>query len=179
MAKKLDKNEAEDIKNNNEEELNNENTEKTETDEDSTKKSKKFQNQAEQVIDDVISTVKEKSGEISKSINSYSASRARPLVDLIETEEKYILKAEINNVNKEDIDLEVTSKLIEIKVKFDDEELEEGKYLIKEITKGEVSRKILLRNEIDIEKISAEFNNSLLIVNIPKIIEPKHKVNIK
>jgi HSP20 family molecular chaperone IbpA len=160
MAKKLDKNETENIENNNEKELNNENIDETETTEDSSKKSKKFQNQAEQVIDDVISTVKEKGEELSKSINSYSASRARPLVDLIETEEKYILKAEINNVNKDDIDLEVTSKLIEIKVKYNEEELEEGKYLIKEITKGEVTRKILLKNEINVESISAEFNNN-------------------
>lgn len=155
--------------------------EEEETIEDETSKKKtKFQNQAEQVIDDVISTFKEKGGELSKSINSYSASRARPLIDLIETEEEYILKAEINNVKKENIDLQATSKAIELKVEFDeDKELEEGRYIIKEITKGIVTRKIPLKNEINIEAISAKFDDSLLEVTIPKIKEPKHKVNIK
>lgn len=172
MAKEDKKDETVEVK---DEELEDE-----ETQEETTTKSKKIQNQAEQVLDDVISTFKEKGGEISKSINSYSASRARPLVDLIETEEKYILKAEINNVKKEDIDLQATSKTIELKVKFDDdEELTEGKYLIKEITKGTVSRKILLKNNIEVETISAKFNANILEVNIPKIMEPKHKVDIK
>lgn len=161
------------------EEKKEETTEQT-TEEETSKKKTKFQNQAEQVIDDVISTFKEKGGELSKSINSYSASRARPLIDLIETEEKYILKAEINNVKKENIDLQATSKSIELKVGFDeDEELGEGRYIIKEITKGIVTRKIPLKNEIDIESISAKFDDSLLEVTIPKIKEPKHKVNIK
>jgi HSP20 family protein len=172
MSEKLDENKVEDVEINDEKKLKDETTEKTEeetieNEEETNTKTKKLQTQAEQVLDDVISTFKEKRDEMSKSINSYSASRARPLVDLIETEDKYILKAEINNVKKEDITLEATNKSLELNVKFgDDEELEEGKYLIKEITKGMVTRKILLKSEIDVESISAEFKNNILEIII-------------
>ncbi len=139
----------------------------------------KVQSQAEKMLQDIISTFKGKQEEFGKTISSYTTVTEKPLVDLIETEEKLILKVDVPNRAKEDVVLEVTDDSLDIKIQFEeDDESEDINYIIKERSKGKIERIIKLPTNIDTETVTARFDGSVLIVDIPKIMEPRFKVDI-
>ena len=155
----------------------------------------KVQSQAQIMLEDIISTFKGKQEELGKTISSYTTITEHPLLDLIETEETFILKVDLPNLGKEDVVLEVTEESVEITAQFEadieeqikeiKEEVEEAveelpqlKYLIKERSKGKVKRSVALPGPINIEGVSAKFEGSLLVVELPKIQEPRFKVDI-
>jgi HSP20 family protein len=155
----------------------------------------KVQSQAQIVLEDIISTFKGKQEELGKTISSYTTITEHPLLDLIETEETFILKVDLPNLGKDDVVLEVTEESVEISAQFEadieeqieeiKEEVEEAvdelpqlKYLIKERSKGKVERSVALPGPINIEGVSAKFEGSVLVVELPKIQEPRFKVDI-
>ena len=107
-------------------------------------------------------------------------------VDLIDAEGFYYLQAYIAGVAKEDIDIEATKNSITLKVKFANifEKIEcpedsKPKFIITAGKKGEAARTIKLTEDIDIEQVSAKYDNGILFVTIPKISTPKAKVDIE
>ncbi len=163
------------------------------TKEDIKENAEKVQSQAEKMLEDIISTFKGKQEELGKTISSYTTITEHPLIDLIETEETFILKVDLPNLGKDDVALEVTEDSVEITAQFE-EEIEEKiekvieeeaveeapklKYLIKERSKGKVARSVALPAPINIEAVSAKFEGSVLVVELPKILEPRFKVDI-
>ena len=55
----------------------------------------KVQSQAQIMLEDIISTFKGKQEELGKTISSYTTITEHPLLDLIETEETFILKVDL------------------------------------------------------------------------------------
>ena len=107
-------------------------------------------------------------------------------VDLIDAEGFYYLQAYIAGVAKEDIDIEATKNSITLKVKFANifekincPEDSKPKFVITAGKKGEAARTIKLAEDIDIEQVSAKYDNGILFVTIPKISTPKAKVDIE
>jgi HSP20 family protein len=152
----------------------------------------KIQTHAEKVLEDIISTFKGKQQEFGKTISNYTTVTEKPLVDLLEIDESLILKVDLPNINKDDVILEVTEESVEIAVQFEEdieemakeaaeEESEESpkvKYILKERSKGKIERSIPLPVQINIEEVAARFEGSVLIVDLPKIKEPRFKVDI-
>lgn len=155
----------------------------------------KVQSQAEKMLEDIITTFKGKQEELGKTISSYTTITEHPLVDLIETEEGFILKVDLPNLGKDDVVLEVTEDSVEISAQFEEDieaeiknelekhienekEVPQFKYLIKERSKGKVERSVALPAPINIEAVSAKFEGSVLMVELPKIQEPRFKVDI-
>ncbi len=152
----------------------------------------KIQTHAEKVLDDIISTFKGKQEEFGKTISNYTTVTEKPLVDLLEIDESLILKVDLPNISKDDVILEVTEESVEIAVQFE-EDIEEMvkeaaeeesdkspkvKYILKERSKGKIERSIPLPVQINIEEVAARFEGSVLIVDLPKIKEPRFKVDI-
>ncbi len=107
-------------------------------------------------------------------------------VDLIDAEGFYYMQAYLAGVAKEDIDIEATKNSITLKVKFANifekincPEDSKPKFVITAGKKGEAARTIKLAEDIDIEPVSAKFDNGILFVTIPKISTPKAKVDIE
>ena len=107
-------------------------------------------------------------------------------VDLIDAEGFYYMQAYLAGVAKEDIDIEATKNSITLKVKFANifEKIEcpedsKPKFIITAGKKGEAARTIKLTEDIDIEQVSAKYDNGILFVTIPKISTPKAKVDIE
>lgn len=159
------------------------------TKEDFKENAEKVQTQAEKMLEDIITTFKGKQEEFGKTISNYTTVIEKPLLDLIETEESFVLKVDLPNLGKDDIVLEVTEESIEIVAQFEEdfeetieEESEEEtpkiKYLIKERSKGKIERSVPLPAPINIEGVSAKFEGSVLIVELPKSKEPRFKVDI-
>lgn len=134
-------------------------------------------------FDDLQEGIKSIQKIIDQKIDDYKKATIHSLdVDLIETEEKYYLKVDVPGIEKEEIDIEAGDKDISIVATFKPftEEIEEDKtVLISDIKQGRCSKSIRFSNNIEIDKISAKFNNGTVLITIPKLKTPKNKINVE
>jgi HSP20 family protein len=105
-----------------------------------------------------------------------------PSVDIYETPNELVVKADLPEVNEKEIDVRVENNLLTIRGerKFEKSVSEEN-YLRVERTYGAFSRSFSLPNTVNAEAIRAEYKNGVLTVNLPKREESKPrqvKVNV-
>lgn len=135
-------------------------------------------------FDDLQEGIKSIQKIIDQKIDDYKKATIHSLdVDLIETEEKYYLKVDVPGIEKEEIDIEAGDKDISIVVTFkpyiEEIEEEDKTVLISDIKQGRCSKSIRFSNNIEIDKISAKFNNGTVLITIPKLKTPKNKINVE
>ena len=105
-----------------------------------------------------------------------SMSAWKPLVDIYETDEAIILKAELPGIQKEDVSVEVKDNVITLKgVRTEEKEIKEKNYYRKERALGTFSRAFNLQHRIQPDKIKARFKDGVLKIEIPKPEEEKPK----
>ncbi len=94
-------------------------------------------------------------------------------VDLKETEDSYLVEADLPGVNKEAIDLTYDNNYLTISAKRDDV-IEENKenYVRRERHYGEFKRCFYVDN-VDENKIQASFENGVLKIDLPKLNKGK------
>lgn len=137
-------------------------------------------NPAENILSDIVNTIREKQEELGKNLSDYTTSFQKPLADVMETETSIIVITDLPGVKKDDIDIDISEDTIDIVARFDDEIDEEGaNYIKKERNYGETRRSINLPAKIDVKKATAKFNDAILTVKLPKMEEEKHKLDIK
>ncbi len=97
-----------------------------------------------------------------------------PAVDIYETPNELVVKADLPDVNEKDIDVRVENNLLTIcgERKFEKSVSEEN-YLRVERTYGAFSRSFSLPNTVNPEAIGAEYKNGVLTVTLPKREESK------
>ena len=105
-----------------------------------------------------------------------------PAVDIYETENELVLKADLPDVNEKDLDIRIESNILTIKGerKFE-EKVKEDNYLRVERTYGSFSRSFSLPSTVDNGSIKAEYKNGVLTVELPKRAESKPrsvKINV-
>ncbi|WP_455387902.1 Hsp20/alpha crystallin family protein [Petrachloros mirabilis] len=99
-----------------------------------------------------------------------------PLVDITEDEKEYVVKAEIPEMKKEDIKLNVADDVLSITGERKYEKEEKGKkYHRVERAYGSFMRSFTLPEDADSSKVSAEYKDGLLKVHIPKSEKAKPK----
>jgi len=99
-----------------------------------------------------------------------------PLVDITEDEKEYVVKAEIPEMKKEDIKLNVHDDLLTITGERKYEKEEKGKkYHRVERAYGSFMRSFTLPEDAESSKVSAEYKDGLLKVHIPKSEKAKPK----
>jgi len=112
-----------------------------------------------------------------------SMSAWKPLVDIYETDEAIILKAELPGIKKEDVSVEIKDNVLTLKgERIEDKEVKEESYFRKERCFGTFSRAFNLQHRVQPDKIKARFKDGILEVEIPKPEEEKPKqitVNIE
>ena len=92
-----------------------------------------------------------------------------PAIDVKENEAEYVLEAECPGMEKEDIEISIKDRNICLKgEKRSEREEKKEDYHHVERTFGQFYRTIPLAGDADVEKISADFSNGLLRVNIGK-----------
>ncbi|MEN3029444.1 Hsp20/alpha crystallin family protein [Chromobacterium amazonense] len=91
-------------------------------------------------------------------------------MDVKETEQAYLVDAELPGVSKEDIHVEIDGPLVTIKaeVKQFDEAKQDQQKLRSERYYGMVSRSFQLPQDIDRDAASAKYENGVLLLNLPK-----------
>lgn len=91
--------------------------------------------------------------------------------DIKETQNEYLVSAELPGVKKEDINLEYKENTLIISATRNEEINEEkDNYIRRERSYGQVSRTFHVEN-VDREKISAKFENGELQITLPKLTQ--------
>ena len=99
-----------------------------------------------------------------------------PSLDISETKNDLVVKAEIPGIDPKDIDISLANDVLTIKgqKKQEVEEKEEDYHLI-ERHYGSFARSIRLPKGVQSDKINASYKNGLLRVTLPKSEEAKKK----
>ena len=92
-----------------------------------------------------------------------------PAVDIYETENELVLKADLPDVDLKDIDVRVENQTLTIagERKFETQESTKGYHRI-ERNYGSFVRSFTVPNSFDTENIAADFKNGVLSVTLPK-----------
>ena len=135
---------------------------------------------AQKFLDDMISTFRERGGDVEKALSDYSLTTpSRLMMDVLETADSIIIKTDLPGVKKEDIVIDLTEDSLEICAKFAEEEVEEGKNFVKKERRyGQARRSLVLPESVKVDETSAKFDNGVLTVTLPKL-EAKKKFNVK
>ena len=105
-----------------------------------------------------------------------------PSVDIYETENELVVKADLPDVNPQDLDIRVENNILTIRGerKFETKVNEEN-YLRIERAYGSFSRSFSLANSVKLEAIKADYHDGVLTLSLPKREEAKPnqiKVNV-
>ena len=103
-----------------------------------------------------------------------------PPMDLVETDDHLVMKADLPGVDSDEVNIEVKDGVLTVsgERKTEHEERADGFYRV-ERAFGGFSRSMSLPQQVDAEQISASFDKGVLEVRIPKPEERKpHRVQI-
>ena len=135
---------------------------------------------AQKIFEDMISTFRDKQGDFEKAMSDYTASSAKLAMDVVETDNDIIVKADLPGVKKEDIVIDLTEDSLEIMAIFEDESEFKGENFIKKERRyGESKRSISLPKMVKIDEASAKFDNGVLTVTIPKEEKKRHTLSVE
>ncbi len=116
-------------------------------------------------------------GAAAQSSNTESGLTAwAPAVDIYENGNEFVVKADIPEIDKEDLDIRVENNLLTLRGerKFE-KNISEENYLRVERAYGSFSRRFTLPNTVNTEGISAQYENGVLALHLPKREEAKPK----
>ena len=125
-----------------------------------------LQDQVHRLFNDVF----ERTGEES-SLTAWA-----PSVDIYETEHALVVKADLPEVNPQDLDIRVENNILTIRGerKFE-KDVQQENYLRVERAYGSFARSFTLANTVNSEAIKADYQNGVLTLSIPKKEEAKPK----
>jgi HSP20 family protein len=108
--------------------------------------------------------------------NGGTGRRWIPAMDLVETEEHYVLTADLPGLSQEDISLEFDGDVLTLSGERRSEHTErkEGFYRLERAT-GSFSRSLTLPEGVDPDAVTATFDKGVLEVRIPKPEQRKPK----
>ncbi|AOJ07935.1 Hsp20/alpha crystallin family protein [Burkholderia mayonis] len=91
-------------------------------------------------------------------------------IDVTENDQSYLVKAELPGVGKNDITVQIEGNAVSINAKVErNKELKEGERVIRrERYSGEFSRSFSLAGEIDRDAATAQYQDGVLSLTLPK-----------
>ena len=100
---------------------------------------------------------------------NYDNNNWTPSVDINESSDTFIIKADLPGINKSDIEVKIEENvlILNAKRKIDKKNVNE-KYHFSERRSGTFSRSFKLPKSVKEEKITADFEIGVLTINIPK-----------
>jgi HSP20 family protein len=108
---------------------------------------------------------------------------ATPAVDLVETDKRYEITAELPGLDEKNIDVKFADGILTIKgEKQEDKEEKEKDYYLHERSFGSFHRALQVPAGVDSDKIEATFRKGVLTVTLPKTAEAQKaekKITVK
>ena len=109
-------------------------------------------------------------------VESYSGLDWNPRVDIAESDDRFVVKAEIPGVEMGDIDISLVDGNLVIQGEKKHENEEEGKNFYRvERSYGSFKRVFALPSRVDVENVSASYEDGVLSVTIPKTGEVRSR----
>lgn len=104
---------------------------------------------------------------------TYNYNYATPRVDVKENDDAYTLEMELPGRTEKDVNIELNHDNLTISSNKEEHKEEKkdsknGKYILKERRTSNFERRFALPKDVDSEKISANFKNGVLTVNMMK-----------
>lgn len=115
------------------------------------------------------------------AVSGNGVRRWMPAMDLVETDEHFVLRADLPGMAEEDVSIEVQDRTLTVsgERKAEHEDKGEGYYRL-ERASGSFARSLTLPEGVDADAITAAFDRGVLEVRIPKPEEVKpRRVEIK
>lgn len=99
-----------------------------------------------------------------------------PAVNLSEDENQFLIELSAPGYQKENFKLEMNKNVMSISGNHEEEkQSEEKRFSRKEYTRGSFLRKFTIPEGANVEAISAQYENGILKISIPKLEEAKDK----
>ena len=99
-----------------------------------------------------------------------------PAVDVRETESAYLMEVDLPGMSEKDVEVKLDNNLLTVSSrKSEDKEQKADGYILRERRRAEFCRSFVLPEEVDKEKIEAEFKNGVLHLSFPKVPAAKPK----
>jgi HSP20 family protein len=114
--------------------------------------------------------------------NDLSFADWSPSVDIEEDAEKYLIKADLPGVSRDDIDIKLENGMLSIRgeKRTETESDKGGKHHRRERFYGSFSRSFTLPDSIDADKVDAAYKDGVLTLAIPKVEKARPKsIDIK
>ena len=139
--------------------------------------SKRTKVSAEKILSELIEGLREKQWELGKKISDYKTECPTPLTDVLENDSTIIIRVDLPGVEKEDISVHLIEKAIEIMALFPGKE-DPGHYIKRERNYGKTIRRVTLTKKINEKAVKSTFKDSILTIELPKLVKDRYKVDI-
>jgi HSP20 family protein len=127
-------------------------------------------------IEDLFDRYTSKLGWPSLSREAFSTTEWSPKVDITETDQAFTIKAELPEVRKEDIKVNIENGMLSISGERKQEKEEKDKKFHRvERFYGSFMRSFTLPDNVDASQIKAEYKDGMLNLSLPKTAENKPK----
>ena len=108
---------------------------------------------------------------------------AAPAVDLVERENEYVVTAELPGLDEKALEVKLSGDTLSIRGRKEEERKEEREnYRLSERRFGSFQRSLRLPQDVDPEKIDAQFTKGVLKVTLPKsedALKKQKKIEVK
>ncbi|NMM48755.1 Hsp20/alpha crystallin family protein [Marinigracilibium pacificum] len=98
-----------------------------------------------------------------------------PRTDIYETEQKFVMELSVPGMKKEDFKIDIDNDVLIISGERKLEELEGVKYHRRETLSGSFKKSYKITDLIDVENITAGYENGILSVSLPKVEKKENK----
>jgi len=106
--------------------------------------------------------------------------RWAPSVDMYETDDEIVVKADVPGMSKEDLEVTVTEEAITISGETQAEEEVKGEnYMRRERRYGKFTRRLPLPAAVHLDEAKAKFTDGILEVRVPKEAKPEEEAGQK
>ncbi|HXX57570.1 MAG TPA: Hsp20/alpha crystallin family protein [Thermodesulfovibrionales bacterium] len=112
------------------------------------------------------------------TIRTQQGKNQSPRVNAFKKDGKYCIDAAVPLASKDDLDVEIEDNLLKIVVKgHQDREVSENDYIIREISRGQMTRILSLGEDIDVDSAKTSFKDGVLHIEFnARQIEEENKV---
>ncbi|SFF85679.1 HSP20 family protein [Halopelagius inordinatus] len=104
-------------------------------------------------------------------------------VDVADEDDEFVVVADLPGVEKEDIDLTITERVLTIEATHEtDEQHGSEEYIRRERRHESVRRTVRLPEDIVADEASASYNNGVLTVTLPKVTtdgDDSHRIDVE
>lgn len=109
------------------------------------------------------------------------ASMGQLRIDFVETDEEYVVVANVPGFSKADVDVYVTDQTLAIDAeRSEDTEMREGTFITNERTHESVSRQLTLPNDADTDDVTATMDEGVLTIHVGRTepLDSGHRIDI-